>query len=123
MSSTAASQAEFQDGGKPVAGPIYLVDAAGFPVSGVNATPVAASTSTDTIIKGSVGCLCRVLVTTTGSNALNIWDNATGHTGTIIGAVAANAVAGTLVECQAPAINGITVQGNASNPAITVIWS
>lgn len=123
MSATQASQAEFQDGGKPVAFPYYLVDAQGWPVAGTTATAIAAGTSADTVIKPGPGRLCRILVTTAGTNAVSIWDNAGGHTGTIIGSIAANAVAGTMVEAQAPALNGITVQGNASNPAITVIWS
>lgn len=123
MSAQQAPQAEFQDGGVPVAFPHWLVDAQGFARDGTNATPIAAGVTTDTIIKGGPGRLCRVLVTTAGTGAALIFDNASGHTGTIIGAVAANAAAGTLVEAQAPAKSGITVQGNASNPAITVIWS
>lgn len=123
MSATQAAQAEFQDGGVPVAPPVYLVDAQGWPIAGIFAQSIAAGTVADTIIKGKPGRLCRILVTTAGTAAVSIWDNASGHTGTIIGAVAANAVAGTMVEAQAPAVNGITVQGGASNPAITVIWS
>lgn len=122
MSATQAAQAEFQDGGKPVAPPIYLVDAQGWPTAGTTATTVAISAS-DTVVKASPGRLCRVLVTTSGTAATNIYDNASGHTGTIIGIVAASAAVGTLVECQAPAVNGITVQGNSNNSAITVIWS
>lgn len=123
MSTTQAANAEFQNAGKPIANPIYIVDAAGFPIAGTNTTPVAASTTADTVIKGGPGRLCRVLVTTTGTGAAVIWDNANGHTGTIIGSIAANAAAGTFVECQEPATNGITVQGNANLPAITVTWS
>lgn len=123
MSATQAAKAEFQNAGVPVAQPIYLVDAQGYPVAGVSATPITAGLATDTIIKGSPGRLCRILVSAAGANAVVIYDNATTHTGTIIGAVAASATAGTLVECQAPALVGITVQGNASNPAMTVIWS
>lgn len=124
MSATALTQpCEFQDGGKPVTPPVCLVDAAGYAVAGTFTQAIAAGTAADTIIKGTPGRLCRILVTTAGTAAVSIWDNASGHTGTIIGAVAASAVAGTMVEAQAPAVNGITVQGNASLPAITVIWS
>lgn len=114
---------EFQDGGVPVAPPVCLVDAAGYAIAGTYTQSIAAGTTTNTIIKGKPGRLCRVLVTTAGTAAVSIFDNASGVTGNIIGAVAANAVAGTMVEAQAPAANGITVQGGASNPAITVIWS
>ena len=90
---------------------------------GSNSTPVAAGTSADTVIKASAGRLCKVLITTLGTNALLIYDNASGHTGTIIGCVAASATAGTLVDLQMPAANGITVAGNSNNPAFTVSWS
>jgi hypothetical protein len=123
MSTLQAAQAEFQDAGKPVAYPIYLVDAQGWPVAGITATSITAGTTADTVIKATPGRLCRLLVVTAGSNAMVVYDNASGHTGTVIGAVAANAVAGTMVEAQAPALSGIVVQGNASNPAVTVIWS
>lgn len=118
-----ASRAEFQDGGVPVAYPQYIVDAAGFPVAGTTTTAIAAGTTGDTIIKSSAGRLCRVLVNSTGTAAVSIFDNATTHTGTIIGAVPSGAALGTLIECDAPAVNGIVVQGAAGNPALTVIWS
>lgn len=123
MATTTATQpAEFQDGGKPVSPPVYLTDAAGWSTAGTTATTVATNAS-DVIVKGSPGRLCRVIVTSTGTGATLIYDNANGHTGTVIGAVVASAAVGTFVECQAPAINGITVAGNANNSAITVIWS
>lgn len=120
---SATQPADFQDGGKPLSNPVYLTDPAGWAVAGTTATSIAAGTVADTIIKGKPGRLCRILVTTAGTAGVSIFDNASGHTGTIIGAIAANAVAGTMVECQSPAANGITVAGNASNPAMTVIWS
>lgn len=123
MSALQAAQAEFQDGGKPVAPPVYLVDAQGWPTAGTNATPITAGTTGDTVIKATPGRLCRLLVVTAGSNAMAVYDNNTTHSGTVIATVAASAVAGTIVEAQAPALSGITVQGNASNPAVTVIWS
>lgn len=87
---------------------------------GVTTVAVAANTSTDTVIKASAGRLCRVLVTTTGTNPMNIWDNASGHTGTIIGAFAASPTVGTVASFEMPAVNGITIQGNAANPGVTV---
>jgi hypothetical protein len=105
---------------------VQRVDAGGnalFTDGGLQTTAVAAGTSTDTVIKATAGRLCKVLITTAGTNALVIWDNASGHTGTIIGSIAASAAAGTLVSFQMPAANGITVQGNSNNPAFTVSWS
>jgi len=106
-----------------VSQPTMLVDANGWLVAGTFTQSITAGATADTTVKTSQGRLCRVLVTTAGTGAVAIYDNAGGHTGTIIGAVAANAVAGTMVECQAPASLGITVAGNAANPAMTIIWS
>lgn len=87
---------------------------------GVTTVAIAAGVSTDTVVKATPGRLCRVLVTTTGTNPLTIWDNASGHTGTIIGAFAASPAVGTVASFEMPAANGITVQGNAANPAVTI---
>jgi hypothetical protein len=87
---------------------------------GVTTVAIAASFATDTVVKATPGRLCKVLVTTTGSNPLTIWDNASGHTGTIIGAFAASPTVGTVATFDMPAANGITVQGNAANPAVTI---
>lgn len=104
---------------------VVVVDPDGTPVGdgGMNTTPVAAGTATDTVIKATPGQLGKVLITTLGANPLVIYDNATGHTGTIIGYIAASAVAGTLLTFNMSALNGITIQGNAANPAFTVSWA
>lgn len=87
---------------------------------GVTTVAIAAGVTSDTVVKASAGRLCKVLVTTTGTNPLAIWDNASGHTGTIIGAFAASPTVGTVASFDMPAANGITVQGNAANPAVTI---
>ena len=87
---------------------------------GVTTVAIAAGATSDTVVKASAGRLCKVLVTTTGTNPLTIWDNASGHTGTIIGAFAASPTVGTVASFDMPAANGITVQGNAANPAVTI---
>jgi len=87
---------------------------------GTTTVAVAAGASSDTIVKATPGRLCRVLVTTTGTNPMAIWDNASGHTGTIIGALPASPAVGTTYDFNLPAANGITVQGNAANPAVTI---
>jgi hypothetical protein len=99
------------------------VDATGdahFTDGGSFSTPIAAGVTTDTVIKPSAGRLCKVLITATGTNPMSIFDNASGHTGTIIGQFPANPVVGSIVSFQMPAANGITVQGNAANPGFTV---
>ncbi|QBD76178.1 hypothetical protein EPA93_09215 [Ktedonosporobacter rubrisoli] len=83
---------------------------------------IAAGMATDTVVKAAAGRLCRVLVTAAGTALLIIYDNASGHTGTIIGILPANPAVGAVFDFQLPAINGITVAGNASNPGITVSY-
>lgn len=55
MSATAANAAEFQDGGKPVAQPFYLVDVNGNPISSTNPQTVVATgnTASGTVDAGS----------------------------------------------------------------------
>jgi len=102
--------------------PVMLVDRSGNYVSliGSSTFPIAAGVATDTTVKGTPGTLVRVLVTATGTGTLLIYDNVAAHTGTIIGAVPANATQGSLFTFCMPALVGITVQGSANNPGITV---
>ncbi|MGH3546692.1 MAG: hypothetical protein ACRDQU_00900 [Pseudonocardiaceae bacterium] len=109
---------------------VHLVDSLGNVVSvtnplvttsgGATTTAIAAGTVANTVIKASPGRLCRVLVTATGTNAAQIFDNATTNAGTVIGGLPASPALGTSVDFQMPAVNGITVGGNAGNPALTV---
>lgn len=89
---------------------------------GTSATAVAAATVADTTIKASTGRLARILITATGTANVLIFDNASGHTGTIIGVIKSSAVVGDVIELRMPAQNGITVQGNANNGGFTVSW-
>ena len=86
-------------------------------------TPVAAGTATDTVIKPTAGFVAKALVTAVGTGNTLIWDNATGHTGTIVGLIPLGATVGQIVPIQAVAKNGITVQGNALNAGFTLFWS
>lgn len=83
---------------------------------------IAAGVTANTVVKANPGRLARILVTASGSGALNVFDNNSAPSGTQIALVPASASAGTLVDCQAPALNGITVQGNAANPAVTIFY-
>jgi hypothetical protein len=89
---------------------------------GRTSTAIAAGTSANTVVKNSPGRLARILVTATGTNQLNVFDNASGASGTQIALIPANAAVGTLIDCQAPALNGITVQGNSANPGVTIFY-
>ncbi len=91
-------------------------------VGGRVSAAIAAGVSANTVVKASPGRLARILVTATGTNALTIYDNNSSPSGTIIALVPANAAAGTLLDCQAPAANGITVAGNSNNPGVTIFY-
>ncbi len=91
-------------------------------VGGKSSTAIAAANAANTVVKGGAGRLARILVTSSGSNELDVFDNATTNSGTKIGIVPAGAAVGTLIDCQAPAFNGITVAGNAANPGVTIFY-
>lgn len=84
---------------------------------------IAASKAAVTVVKASAGRLCRLLVTTAGTaTTVSIYDNASAASGTIIGIFPGNAVAGTSYDFEMPAINGITVGGASTNPAMTISY-
>lgn len=78
--------------------------------------------ASNVVVKATPGRLCRVLVTATGANPMQIFDNATTNSGTIIGALPASPAIGTVLDAEMPAANGITIAGSATNPAVTVSW-
>lgn len=83
---------------------------------------VAGGTTSDVVVKATAGRLCKVLVRTLGSAQCEIYDNASAGSGKIIGVIAASAAAGTFLDFQMPAANGITVKGASNQPAITVFY-
>lgn len=79
--------------------------------------------ASDTVVSKNPGFLGRVLVTqANGAAAVNIYDSASGHTGTIIGVIPASAAAGSVYTFGMPVTYGITVQGAATNGALTVSY-
>jgi hypothetical protein len=91
----------------------------------VKTTPIAAGTVANTVIKGSPGIFYGILVTSVGAGTPVVFDNATTNSGTPVGALGASAVIGLSgaipdgVQC----LNGITVAGGATNPAMTIYWN
>lgn len=90
---------------------------------GAKTTAIAAGTATATVVRATPGRLVRVLVTTTGTNPLNIYDNATAGSGTVIGCLPASPAVGSVYTFSMPAKNGITVGGHANNPGITISFT
>jgi hypothetical protein len=81
---------------------------------------IASGTAANTVVKATPGVLLLVLVTTTNTNPMNIFDNASTNAGTVIGALPASPTVGTVFAFQMPAANGITVGGSGTNPGVTI---
>jgi len=92
-------------------------------IAGTTTGAVASGTAADTPIKASSGFLVSVLVTTTNSNTMLIYDNATTGSGRVIGVIPANSPVGENYFFYMPAANGITVKGSATNPGVTVNYA
>ncbi len=92
---------------------------------GVNATPIAAGAAGPTAIKASAGVFFGILVTSVGVGTPQVFDNASAASGTIVGALPASAVIGLANSLMAgvKCMNGITVSGGATNPAMTIYWT
>jgi len=92
---------------------------------GTTTAAIASGTASDTVVKASAGRLARIAVTSaagTTTGVTNIYDNASGHTGTILATVPNNTAVGTFVDVQMPAANGITVNGGANSPGMTISY-
>ncbi len=85
---------------------------------------IAAGTVTDTVVYAGKSMLGGILVTTAGVNSMLVYDNATAGSGTIVGLVPPSAaVTGIAYSSGSPCANGITVKGNATNPAVTIFYT
>lgn len=83
------------------------------------------STASNQVVKGSAGYLSGALVTSVPGSpvALNIYDNATTNSGTIIGTIPSTATVGTFWPFNMPALLGITAAKTANTPAVTLAYS
>jgi hypothetical protein len=89
---------------------------------GNNTYPATTFTSNQTV-KAAPGILCSVLITTTTATAaIEIFDNATTNSGTIIGYIPSGATAGTVFVFNMPAANGITIGTSTGTGAFTVSY-
>ena len=93
---------------------------------GPTATAIqAANTAGNVVVKGTPGTLWSATVTTLGTAALSIYDNATTNSGTVLLTIPASAPVGTIYQWTngQPAANGITSAGVSSCPAVTLAYS
>ncbi|SRR5713226_7382980 len=91
----------------------------------IKTTLIAAGTVANTVVKGAPGTYYGVLLSSVGVGTPGVFDNATTNTGTPVGQLAASAPLGAYptISGGVPCVNGITVAGGATNPAMTVLWS
>lgn len=85
-------------------------------------TKTVATGAGNTTILDQSGRLREVLVTTagTGSGNVEIYDNASAATGTLIGLIPATVDAGTSYTFMMPAAFGITVKNVSNGPVLTI---
>jgi len=88
---------------------------------GENTFPAAAFGGVQ-VVKNAPGILCSVLVTTSLSAIVTIFDNASAGSGTVIGYIPATAVAGNIFVFNMPANLGITIGALANTGAVTVSY-
>ncbi len=87
----------------------------GYPQYAASTEPLTGTAA----VKAGPGRLHKVVVTTTTTGAITIYDNASAASGTILLAIPSGATAGTVYDVQLPADNGIYASF-ASGGAITV---
>lgn len=72
------------------------------------------------VVKATSGVLCRITITTLGSSAISIFDNAAAASGTVLFTIPANAAVGSIFDIRMPAALGIVVAAQtATTPAFT----
>lgn len=113
--------------GFPGPGIVSLVDGSNNPITGGPTTTFTqpANTVGAVVGKNSAGRLWSAVVTTTGTAGLDIYDNASTGSGTKLLSIPANATVGTVYNFTngTPAANGITSNGVANCPAVTISYS
>ena len=85
-------------------------------------TAAVPQSGTASVVIASAAFLLKVVTTTSGSAATTIYDNATTGSGTIIGYIPASPGIGTVYTFNAPAVNGITINGGANQSALVVYY-
>lgn len=82
-----------------------------------------AAAATAAVISAVPGRLNRIAITTLGSAATPVYDNASAASGTILFNIPASPAVGTIYNVQMPAANGIYVGGTTNTSAVTISYS
>lgn len=120
--------------GTALVGGVNVVDSAGTNKAGVDANhnayvtnggtaTVVITASSAGVVKAAPGRLCRVLVTSTVTSAVSIYDNTNAASGTLLATIPTTAAVGTVYDVQMPAAVGIYVGGGTGSPGLTVSYT
>lgn len=91
---------------------------------GTQTAEITAGHAADTAVAVNGGMLASVLVTTTGTHAMTIYDNNAAASGTVIGVIPASAtVNGVPFVYHMPTSLGIFVAGDPNNPGVTIAFT
>lgn len=91
---------------------------------GTSNTAIAAGEASDTVIWAGPSVLSRILVTATGTNQLEVYDNSSAGSGDLIAIIpASTAVTGVPFVYKWPCSSGITVKGNSNNPGVSISYA
>ena len=94
-----------------------------FPVQLSSANKSVPTGTGNTVVKASPGVLCSIVVTTAGTAAATVYDNASTNSGTVLFATPASTSVGTIYAIYGAALNGITVANVTSGPVLTVYYN
>jgi hypothetical protein len=86
-------------------------------------TKAVASGAGTITLKAAPGRLCRISITTAGTVAFSVFDNASGASGPVIFTSPAITNIGKVFDVQIPAQSVITLSNPVSGPGFTVSWS
>lgn len=89
---------------------------------GITVATVTAQTAGAAALKTSSGRICKIIVTSTATAAIFLYDNTNAASGTVIGAVPASAAIGTMYSPNIPFTNGIFPAGAVNTPSLTVSY-
>jgi hypothetical protein len=110
---------------------VVTVDSAGTNKAGVDAyhnqyitdggsSYVGVTASSAAAVKATAGRLCKVVVLTTVTSAVSIYDNTNAASGQALLSIPTTAAVGTIFNVQALATNGLYVGGGAGSPGMLV---
>lgn len=89
---------------------------------GITVATVTAQTAGAAALKTSSGRICKIIVTSTATAAIFLYDSTNAASGTVIGAVPASTAIGTMFSPNIPFTNGIFPAGAVNTPSLTVSY-